>query len=100
MKPQQKQYDTPYDPTNKGVLFVNKKKTDESPDFTGSINVAGVDWTLFGRKTTYISKEDGKTKYMMRLSVAVPRDANKKPAAKPASNTLTEDNWADDDINF
>jgi len=30
----------------------------------------------------------------------VPRDANKKPAAKPVSKTLTEDNWVDDDIDF
>jgi hypothetical protein len=101
VKPQQKQYDTPYDPVNKGVLFVNEeKKNEDSPDFTGSVNVAGTDWTLFGRKSTYVCKKTGKTKHMMKLSVVVPRDANKKPAAKPVSKTLTEDNWVDDDIDF
>lgn len=95
------QYDKPYDPTNKGVLFINEeKKNEDSPEFIGSINVAGVEWTLFGRKSTFISKKDGKRKHMMRLSVVVPRDSNKKPAAKPQPKTLTEDNWMDDELDI
>lgn len=98
MKPQ-KQYDKPFDKTNTGVLFKNnRKKTEESPDYIGTLNVAGEDWTIFGRLAQYEDKNTGERKTMMKLSVAVPLDANKKPP--PPKKQLTEDNWADDDINF
>ena len=36
-----------FDNTNTGALFTNtKKKTDKHPDFTGSINVGGVEYWL------------------------------------------------------
>ena len=101
-----KQFDGPYDPLNKGVLFKNNKKTDESPDYIGSLNVAGDEWTVFGRLAKYEDKQTGETKTMMKLSVAVPRDANRKPVRAPANSApqpktqLTEDNWADDNIPF
>lgn len=88
----------PYDPVNKGVLFANDNpKGPESPQWSGSINVAGVDWTLFGREFSYTCKRTGRQKTGYKLSVAVPLDANKKP---PPKKQLTEDNWADDDISF
>lgn len=96
---QKREPDQPYDPVNKGVMFINDNpKSPESPGWLGNINVAGVEWTLFGREFSYTCKRTGKPKTGYKLSVAVPLDANKKPA--PAKATLTEDNWADDDINF
>lgn len=98
-----KQYDKPYDTLNKGVLFKNgKKKTEESPDYMGSLNVAGEEWTVFGRIAQYEDKQTGERKSMMKLSVAVPQNANKKsPAKAPTSKgQLTEDNWADSDTPF
>lgn len=91
----------PYDPTNKGVLFVNNnpKKGPDSPEYIGSINVAGEEWTVFGRKAMYTDKKTGKEKPMLKLSVAVPLNANKKPAPKK-EQPLTEDNWHDDAIPF
>lgn len=98
MKPYpQKQYQNQqHDPVNKGVLFANDNpKGPDSPQWSGSINVAGVEWTLFGREFSYACKRTGKQKTGYRLSVAVPFNANKKPA--PAK-VLTEDNWVDDDL--
>lgn len=39
---------TEYDNTNRGVLFINDKKTegDKKPDRTGSLNVDGVEYFL------------------------------------------------------
>lgn len=94
-------FENKYDPLNKGVLFVNKnKKNEDSPHFVGSINVAGVDWTLFGRKAVYKDKQTGEEKQMLKLSVAVPMNANKKPAPKTTQTPMTEDNWSDLDEPF
>lgn len=67
-----------YDNTNRGVLFNNKdKKTQDShPDYSGSINVGGVDYWLSGWV-----KESKDGKKFFSLSVK-PKDATK--AAAPA----------------
>ena len=40
-----------YDNTNRGVLFVNNRKENENqPDYTGNINVDGVEYWLSGWK--------------------------------------------------
>ena len=59
----------PYDNTNRGVLFGNKRKeTDNHPDYTGSIDIAGVEHWLSGWKKvsskgeTYLSLSIGKPK--------------------------------------
>jgi len=42
-----------YDNTNRGRLFKNERKTEErQPDFTGDINIAGVDHFLSAWKKT------------------------------------------------
>ena len=67
-----------YDNTNRGVLFKNEKKEpgDKRPDYTGSLNVEGVECFLDG----WIRKSQaGKT----FLSVSV-KQKDAKPAPKPA----------------
>lgn len=55
-----------YDNTNKGVLFKNtKKKQDNHPDYTGSINVLGKGYKL----AAWINESKKGTKYMA-LSIA------------------------------
>jgi hypothetical protein len=67
-----------FDNTNRGSLFSNKqdKRVDTDPDFSGSININGVDFTLKGG--TKVGKQSG-TKFIS-LSVR-PKNADKpKPA--------------------
>jgi uncharacterized protein (DUF736 family) len=75
-----------YDNTNSGAIFRNEKKQTEShPDYTGSINVNGVDMWVSGWLKT--SEKTGK-KFM---SLSVKDKVEKAPqmpvkqAAKPAS---------------
>lgn len=66
-----------YDNTNSGALFKNDKKTADNPnwaDYTGKINVAGVDYWL----SAWI--KDGKSGKFMSLSIK-PQQA--PAAAKP-----------------
>lgn len=54
-----------YDNTNRGVLFKNNKKdTDRHPDYTGNINVDGVEFFI----SSWI-KESSKGNKFMSLSV-------------------------------
>ena len=81
-----------YDNTNTGVLFkASWKQTDKSPDYIGSLNVEGKEWTIFGRM-----RKDKNGKPFMGLSIAVPKPKAQPPIqAKPA-----EPDFADDDLNF
>ena len=78
-----------YDNTNRGILSRNDRKTaDTHPDFTGSLNVNGVEMWLdaYTQKT-----KDGSRSF---LSIKVkPKDA---PKAAPAR----QQNSADDDSDF
>jgi len=64
-----------YDNTNTGVLFrAGEKRSDKSPDYIGSLNVEGKEWTIFGRM-----KKSKAGKPFMSLSVTQPKP---KPEAK------------------
>lgn len=86
-----------YDNTNSGILARNdRKEQDNHPDFTGSINVDGVDywlsaWTKEGKPGT---KMEGRKFFSLSVK---PKDAPapkpSKPAPKPAADM-------DDDIPF
>lgn len=84
-----------FDNTNRGVLFPNDKKGNEKrPDFTGDLNVDGVEYRLSAWKKA--SKQGNNF-----LSISVQLKEGQKIPAKnemPA-NTLTEDNWAKADLN-
>lgn len=83
-----------YDNTNTGILARNERKEqDNHPDFTGSINVNGVDywlsaWTKEGKPGT---KMDGRK--FFSLSVRPKDDAPRKPAKASVAEM-------DDDIPF
>jgi len=84
-----------YDNTNRGVLFKNdKKETEKHPDYTGTLNVNGVDhWFSAWIKT---SKKGNK---FMSLSLGAAKEP--KPDAQhatPAPSNNMDD--FDDDIPF
>ena len=83
-----------YDNTNRGVLFPNDKKGNEKrPDFTGDLNVGGVEYKLSAWKKA--SKAGNNF-----LSISVQLKEGQKVAPKPApAGGLTEDNWANADLN-
>ena len=84
-----------YDNTNKGVLFVNdRKEQDTHPDFKGSIDVNGVQfWLSAWRKET----SKGET---ISLSIQ-PKDAAAHKLEPQKTNTPTfEDDLEDSTIPF
>lgn len=72
-----------YDNTNKGVLFINDRKTsDTHPDMTGRINIDGVDYWLSG----WGKKHDKRGKY---LSLSVRKMEEQQPEdTEPISDDL------------
>jgi uncharacterized protein (DUF736 family) len=75
---QQENNMTEYDNTDRGVLYRNENKTSENhPDYSGSVNVAGTDFWLSGWLKE--SKKDGKK--FFSLSVRPKNDS--KPVNKP-----------------
>lgn len=73
-----------WDNTNTGVLFkAGFKKSEKSPDYIGSLNVEGKEWTVFGRM-----KKSKAGKPFMSLSVAKPTP---KPAAPEADPDFNDD---------
>ena len=85
-----------YDNTNSGMMMRNdRRQSDSHPEFTGSINVAGVDywisaWVNTGKAG---SKIDGRKYFSIKLS---PKDA---PKVAPKAQYMTFD-AADDDLPF
>ena len=82
-----------YDNTNRGVLFRNdKKETEKHPDFTGSMDVGGVDHYL----SAWV-KESKQGKKFFSISIK-PKDAVAAPALKQAKQVVEDD--FEDDIPF
>lgn len=68
-----------YDNTNKGILFVNdRKKTERHPDFTGTININGVEHFLSGWK-----KMSKTGKPLLSLSIGKAKDVQPQQQAQP-----------------
>ena len=69
-----------YDNTNSGALFRNEKRqNDKQPEFNGTVNVEGAEYYL----SAWV-KESKAGKKFFSLALT-PKDAQQKPAAKPAS---------------
>ena len=76
---------SPYDNTNRGIFGRNERKTqDTHPDFTGSVNVGGVEYWLDGYKK---ERKDGSGSF---LSLRVKPKEEPKAAANPASVRTTK----------
>ncbi len=83
-----------YDNTNRGVLFPNDKKGNEKrPDFTGDLNVGGVEYKLSAWKK---SSKAGNN--FLSISVQL-KEGQQMPQKAPPAGTLTEDNWSKADLN-
>jgi uncharacterized protein (DUF736 family) len=83
-----------YDNTNRGVLFPNDKKGNEKrPDFTGDLNVGGVEYKLSAWKK---SSKAGNN--FLSISVQL-KEGQQMPQKTPPAGTLTEDNWSKADLN-
>lgn len=82
-----------YDNTNRGVLFRNdKKETEKHPDFTGSMDVGGVDHYL----SAWV-KESKQGKKFFSISIK-PKNDVAAPAIQKAKEVVQDD--LEDDIPF
>jgi hypothetical protein len=69
-----------YDNTNRGTLGKNlTPKSDKSPEYTGSLNVDGVDYWISGWVQT--NKKDNSRFFSLRVN---PKEEVQKPVAKSA----------------
>ena len=106
-----------YDNTNSGVLFKNTNKFNEnSPDYTGEINVDGIEKSLSawvqtsnsGMKYLKLKCRDPKPAQDAETSVPAPQaspapapaQAAPEPAPTPPQQAMAPDGPLDDDIPF
>ena len=87
---------TEYDNTNRGVLFVNReKKTEKSPDFSGSLDVAGIQYNLSAWK-----KQSKKGTSFLSVSVSKKQEIEQKPPQIKPMRQADPDPFMDDEIGF
>jgi uncharacterized protein (DUF736 family) len=86
--------DQQYDNTNRGALFRNNDKTEEShPDYRGNINVDGTEYWL----SAWLKTSKAGMKYMS-LSIK-PKNADTAQSKKPAGGEARPQDF-DDQIPF
>jgi len=84
-----------YDNTNRGALWPNKEKATEThADFTGTINIEGVEYFLNGWK-----RKEGAKAGAPSLSVSVKRKDKQPNAGASQTKTNPVQNGARDDMN-
>jgi hypothetical protein len=85
-----------YDNTNRGLLAKNdRKQSDSHPDYTGSININGVEYWLSGWVKV---GQNGKLAGQKFFSLSVkPKDglAEPRPAPKAQVESFTDDDLSD-----
>ena len=85
----------PYDNTNRGGIWKNdRKETEKHPDFSGHLDVEGVDYWVSGWKRA----PDANPK-APALSISIKRK-DAQPEATPQQPESQQDSFADDDIPF
>lgn len=106
---------TQYDNTNTGLLARNsRKERDSQPDYSGSINVEGVEywvsgWVKVGRDGTKLAgqkyfslaltpKEEQQSRPAPRREAPAPRQRREEPARRGGGGSGFDD--MDDDIPF
>ena len=82
-----------YDNTNRGVLFVNgQKKSEKSPDYSGSLDVNGIQNNLSGWK-----KQSKKGTTFLSLSIQKKQEIEQKPPQiVPPMQTADVDPFGDE----
>ena len=89
-----------YDNTNRGSIWkTDRKEKDTQPDFTGSLNVEGVEYFFDAWKR----KPDAKPTtpaltFSIKRKDKQPNQARQQPSQ--ADKPVTADDFADDDIPF
>jgi hypothetical protein len=85
-----------YDNTNRGLLAKNDRKQSENqPDYTGSININGVEYWLNGWLKT---GQNGRLAGQKFFSLSVkPKDGLAEPRQAPKQQQVVE-TFSDDDI--
>jgi len=71
---------TEYDDTNRGAIFKNDKTADNQPDYTGKINVDGVE----KRIALWIRESKSGNKYMS-AAISDPQPAQSQPQGQPVT---------------
>jgi hypothetical protein len=88
-----------YDNTNTGILARNERKEkDTHPDFSGTINVEGVEYWLSG--WTKEGKEGSKMQGKKFFSLSVRAKDEQRPAPKPVASRVPGSDDESDDIPF
>ena len=81
-----------WDNTNRGVLFPNDKKGNEArPDYTGDINVEGVEYRL-----SAWNKRSKTGSSFLSISIQKKDGQQQRPAPKPAAQPVEQ--FTDDDL--
>ena len=81
-----------WDNTNRGVLFPNDKKGNEArPDYTGDINVEGVEYRL-----SAWNKRSKTGSSFLSISIQKKDGQQQRPAQKPAAKPVEQ--FTDDDL--
>lgn len=79
-----------FDPTNRGVLFKNDRKTqDNHPDYKGSLNIDGVEYW----QAAWLKKsKDGKTfmsfSYELKDEASAPRKEQSQQGVEPFGDEI------------
>jgi len=77
-----------FDNTDRGVLYRNENKSsDNHPDYSGSVNVGGVDYWLSG----WLKESKKDSKKFFSLSVRPKTDAAPKPVNRPKKSSDFDD---------
>jgi len=69
-----------YEDTNRGAIFKNDKTADNQPDYTGKINVDGVE----KRIALWIRESKSGNKYMS-AAISDPQPAQSQPQGQPVT---------------
>jgi hypothetical protein len=87
---------TEYDNTNRGSIWKNdKKETEKHPDFTGSLNVDGVEYWVSAWK-----RKEGAAAKAPALSFQVKPKEEKRPVADKTRAGASRNADMDDEIPF
>jgi hypothetical protein len=83
-----------YDNTNRGSIWKNdKKETDSHPDFTGSLNVNGVEFWVSAWKRKPDANEKAPA---LSFTVKPKEESGKKPSSTTSSKAGSSDDFEDD----